>query len=197
VAHGRSLDDLLRAACCSASGLLLALASSPPLAARNNLPPFFYFERQAVFGLLALAIMFLVSMMSPAAIRRWAVLGFVGAFLTLLALPVIGTDFGKGAVRWLSLGFVSVQPSEFMKPCLAVLAAWFLAAGQEINGPPGKMLSLGVTLAVGLPAGHAARFRPGGAGAVRLGGDVFRRRRADRPDPGAGGLAVAGRGRGL
>ncbi len=130
------------------TGLLLALASSPPLASRNNLPPFFYFERQAVFGLVALAIMFLVSMMSPAAIRRWAVLGFLAALLTMLTLPFIGTDFGKGAVRWLSLGFVSVQPSEFVKPCLAVVAAWFLAAGQEINGPPGKTLSLGVTLAV-------------------------------------------------
>jgi cell division protein FtsW len=98
-------------------GLLLALAASPPLASRNNLPPFYYFERQAVFGVAALAMMILVSMMSPTAIRRWAVLGFVATFLAL-ALPFIGTDFGKGAVRWYSLGFASLQPSEFLKPCL-------------------------------------------------------------------------------
>ncbi|MGY6534102.1 MAG: peptidoglycan glycosyltransferase FtsW [Pararhodobacter sp.] len=128
-------------------GLLLALASSPPLATRNNLPAFFYFERQAMFGALALLAMFLVSLMSPITIRRWAVVGCAGAFVTLMLLPVIGTDFGKGATRWISLGFASVQPSEFLKPCLAIVAAWFLAAGQEVNGPPGKTLSLGLVLA--------------------------------------------------
>ena len=131
-----------------AAGLLLALASSPPLATRNNLPPFYYFERQMIFGAVAITAMFLVSMMSPATIRRWAVVGFAAALATLLMLPFIGTDFGKGAVRWISFGFASVQPSEFMKPCLAVLAAWLLAAGQDLNGPPGRMLSFGVTLAV-------------------------------------------------
>ena len=131
-----------------AAGLLLALASSPPLATRNNLPPFYYFERQIIFGAVAIAAMFLVSMMSPATIRRWAVVGFAASLVALLMLPFIGTDFGKGAVRWISFGFASVQPSEFMKPCLAVLAAWLLAAGQDLNGPPGRILSFGVTLAV-------------------------------------------------
>jgi cell division protein FtsW len=71
--------------------------------------------------------------------------------LVLLALPVIGTDFGKGATRWLSLGFTSVQPSEFLKPMLVVTTAWMLAAGQEPNGPPGRLMSLFATMAaVGL-----------------------------------------------
>jgi len=130
-----------------AVGLLLALASSPPLAARNQLPAFHYFERHAVYALLSVTVMLLVSMRSPESIRRWGVLGFAIGFVTLLALPVIGTDFGKGAVRWLSLGFTSVQPSEFVKPCLAVTAAWLLAAGQDLNGPPGRLMSLGVTMA--------------------------------------------------
>lgn len=131
-----------------AAGLLLSLASSPPLATRNNLPPFYYFERQMFFGAVAIAAMFLVSMMAPATIRRWAVVGFVASFATLLMLPFIGTDFGKGAVRWISFGFASVQPSEFMKPCLAVFAAWMLAAGQDLNGPPGKAMSFAITLSV-------------------------------------------------
>jgi cell division protein FtsW (lipid II flippase) len=38
-------------------------------------------------------------------------------------LPLIGTDFGKGAVRWLRLpGGMSVQPSEFLKPCFVAAA---------------------------------------------------------------------------
>lgn len=130
-----------------AIGLLLSLASSPPLAARNNLPAFYYFNRQAVFGVLALGVMLAVSMMPPALVRRWAVVGFGASMLVLLVLPVVGTDFGKGATRWLSLGFTSVQPSEFLKPMLAVTTAWMLAAAQEPNGPPGRLMSLGATLA--------------------------------------------------
>jgi len=123
-------------------GLLLALASSPPLASRHSLPPFHYFQRHAVFATLSVSIMLLVSMRSPETIRRWGVLGFALGFLTLLALPVIGSDFGKGAVRWLNLGFTTIQPSEFVKPCLAVTSAWLLAAGADLNGPPGRRLSL-------------------------------------------------------
>ena len=128
-----------------AVGLLLSLASTPPLAARNNLSAFYYFNRQAAFGVVAILIMLGVSMMSPAAIRRWAVLGWAASMLLLLALPFVGTDFGKGAVRWLSLGFTSVQPSEFLKPALVVATAWMLAAALEPNGPPGKIMSLAVT----------------------------------------------------
>lgn len=123
-------------------GLLLGFAASPPLASKTGLPPFYYVERQAMFGGLALIAMFLTSMMSPLLVRRLAVVGFVGAFIALIGLPFFGTDFGKGAMRWYSLGFASVQPSEFLKPGFIVVAAWLLAAGQEINGPPGRLWSL-------------------------------------------------------
>lgn len=130
-----------------AIGLLLALASSPPLAARNHVSAFYYFQRHALYASLSMLVMFVVSMQSPETIRRWGVLGFGIGFISLAVLPFVGTDFGKGAVRWLSLGFTSIQPSEFVKPCLAIAAAWLLAAGQDVNGPPGKLLSLGIVLA--------------------------------------------------
>ncbi|MEJ6398430.1 putative lipid II flippase FtsW [Yoonia sp. 208BN28-4] len=122
-------------------GMLLGLASSPPLAARNGLEPFHYVTRQAVFGSMAMIAMIAVSMMSPQLVRRLAVLAFIAAFIALAGLPFFGTDFGKGAVRWYSLGFASVQPSEFLKPAFVVAAAWLLAAGQEVGGPPGKTYS--------------------------------------------------------
>jgi cell division protein FtsW len=131
-----------------AIGLLLGLASSPPLAGRNGFDPFHYVERQAIFGGLALIAMLLTSMMSPTLVRRLAVLGFLGAFVALVFLPVFGTDFGKGAVRWYSLGFASLQPSEFLKPGFIVVAAWLLAASQEINGPPGRIWSFALCMAI-------------------------------------------------
>ena len=65
------------------------------------------------------------------------------SFVALAALPIFGTDFGKGAVRWFSLGFASFQPSEFLKPGFVIVTAWLMAAAAEVNGPPGKTISLG------------------------------------------------------
>lgn len=131
-----------------AVGLLLGLAASPPLAAKNGFEPFHYVQRQAFFGGVALLAMMLTSMMSPTLVRRLAVIGFVAAFVALALLPVFGTDFGKGATRWYSLGFASVQPSEFLKPGFIVAAAWMMAASQDLNGPPGKTWSLALCCAI-------------------------------------------------
>ena len=129
-------------------GLLLGLAASVPLAERNGFGNFHYVARQAVFGGTALLTMVVTSMMPPVLVRRLAVLGFAAAFVALALLPVLGTDFGKGATRWYSLGFASVQPSEFLKPGFIVVAAWMLAAAQEINGPPGKLWSFGLCVTI-------------------------------------------------
>ena len=129
-------------------GLMLGLASSPPLAAKNGLEPFHYVTRQAVFGGMAMIVMIGVSMMTPQVVRRLAVIGFACAFVALAFLPILGTDFGKGAVRWYSLGFASVQPSEFLKPGFVVVAAWMLAASQAVGGPPGKLYSFILTVVI-------------------------------------------------
>jgi cell division protein FtsW len=129
-------------------GILLGLAASPPLAAKNGFDPFHYVQRQAVFGGLALTAMLITSMMGPVLVRRLAVMGFLVAFAALLMLPVFGTDFGKGATRWYSLGFAAIQPSEFLKPGFIVVAAWMMAAAQDLGGPPGRMWSFILTFVI-------------------------------------------------
>ncbi|SEN93093.1 peptidoglycan glycosyltransferase FtsW [Palleronia pelagia] len=129
-------------------GLLLGLASSPPLAARNGFEPFHYVERQVIFGGAALVTLLVTTMMSPTLVRRLGVLGFIVTFVALLGLPFAGTDFGKGAVRWYSLGFASLQPSEFLKPGFVVVAAWMISASQHLGGPPGKSYSFMLTVAI-------------------------------------------------
>ena len=129
-------------------GMLLGLAASVPLASRNGLPPFYYVQREAFFGGIALVVMFGCSMLTPDQVRRVGVVGFAFAFLALISLPVLGTDFGKGAVRWFSLGFASVQPSEFLKPGFIIVTAWLMAASAEVGGPPGKSISFVMTVVI-------------------------------------------------
>lgn len=129
-------------------GLLLGLAASVPLAEKNGLDPFYYVTRQAFFGGVGLIAMILVSMMSPGMVRRMGVLGFFVSFVLLMLLPLLGTDFGKGATRWYSLGFASFQPSEFLKPCFVIICAWLMAAAQEIHGPAGRLYSFILAITV-------------------------------------------------
>ena len=129
-------------------GLLLGLAASPPLAERNGFSAFHYVERQVLFGGLAIATMFAFTLMSPRTVRRLAILGFCVSFIALALLPLFGTDYGKGAVRWFSLGFGSIQPSEFLKPGFIVLAGWMIAASNEVAGPPGKSYSFAIAMLI-------------------------------------------------
>ncbi len=131
-----------------AIGILLGLAASVPLAERNGLDPFHYVQRQLFFGGLGLTVMVVFSMMAPQQVRRLGVIGFVIAFVALALLPMFGTDYGKGAVRWFSLGFGSIQPSEFLKPGFVVVSAWLIAASHEVGGPPGRSYSFGLAVAI-------------------------------------------------
>ena len=124
-----------------ALGLVLGLAASPPLAHKNDLWTYHYVVRHAVFALMALGVIAAVSMCSVTIIRRWGVLLFLGALAATMALPWLGTDFGKGATRWYSLGFFSLQPSEFLKPAFVLAAAWLMWGSFERFGPPGRTLS--------------------------------------------------------
>lgn len=148
----RSIDRVSLAAVLGlmAVGLLLGLAASPSLAERNGLGTFHYVNRQLIFGGASLFGMVFLSLQTPQMIRRISVLGFFAVFAAVLLLPVLGTDYGKGATRWYSLGIISLQPSEFLKPTFVIFAAWMMAASKDLDGPPGMMMSfiVAVTLAV-------------------------------------------------
>ena len=131
-------------------GVLLGLAASPPLAAKNGYMPLHYVNRQLVFGILAITVMFLFSMLSPKMLRRLGVIGFLLSFIALAFLPIFGTDFGKGSIRWYSLGFSSIQPSEFLKPFFVIITAWLISVSFEINGPPGKAISFLIAILVSI-----------------------------------------------
>jgi cell division protein FtsW len=131
-------------------GILLGFAASVPLAERNDLPPYTYVTRQLMLGGIGMAVMVALSMISPAAVRRIGVLGFALSFVALMLLPFVGTDLGKGAVRWINFGFTTVQPSEFLKPGFIILAGWLIAASQDLNGPSGKLGSLAVAFVIAL-----------------------------------------------
>jgi cell division protein FtsW len=107
-------------------GALLVTAASPSVAERIHLPTFYFVIHQAVMLAPTLALLVGVSLLSPRGVRRLAFGLFVVAFLLTGLTLVAGTEI-KGATRWVSLGPVSLQPSEFLKPAFAVVSAWLFA----------------------------------------------------------------------
>jgi cell division protein FtsW len=107
-------------------GALLIFAASPAVAERIGTDAMHFVRRQLALLPVAVSLMLFVSMLSPRAIRRIALVGFVVS-LALVAFTFVGGVEIKGARRWINVPGFSLQPSEFVKPCFAVLAAWMFA----------------------------------------------------------------------
>jgi len=82
--------------------------------------------RQAVRLGIALTVMLVIAQISPLSYRKWAVPVFVLGMLMLIAVLLFG-HVGKGAQRWLDLGFMKFQPSEIMKLIVPIMIAWFIS----------------------------------------------------------------------
>ena len=82
--------------------------------------------RQATRLAFAFALMFLVAQLSPSIIERWSLWIFLIGIAMLVAVLWVG-HVGKGAQRWLDLGFFRFQPSELMKLAVPMVIAWYLS----------------------------------------------------------------------
>jgi cell division protein FtsW len=126
-------------------GVILILAASPAVAQRLHLDGFYFVRRQFAMLVPALALMIGVSLLNPLQIRRLAVLGLAAGFALLVLTFFYGVEI-KGAKRWIALGAFSLQPSEFVKPCFAVVSAWMLAEQKKGDGVPGNLISTALFL---------------------------------------------------
>jgi cell division protein FtsW len=110
-----------------AIGLMLAFAASPaatgsPLAAGD----FRYAAKQIAFAGVACVILGFTSLLSVRAIKLSAALIYALALIGSTVVLFTGDEV-LGAKRWIDFGWMTLQPSEFLKPGFAVLGAAVLA----------------------------------------------------------------------
>lgn len=103
----------------------------------------YFFKKQLLGFVLGLAGMIAVSFLDPNRLRRLGLPALIVSLLLLLLvfLPGVGKT-SYGATRWLSLGPLSVQPSEIAKYGLILFTAGYFARS------PGRMRTLRGTLPV-------------------------------------------------
>lgn len=113
-----------------ALGYILMLAASPAVAVRIGASREMFILKQVIFLCIAGAIVLGVSSLSRTGIKRLALIGGLLALAATFMTLVHGIEI-KGARRWIALPMMSVQPSEFLKPCFAVVTGWLLAERRE------------------------------------------------------------------
>ena len=113
------------------SGLFFSLAVSPVEAGHLKANQYYFLIKQSVFLFISVALMVTISILPKEFTRKISLILFVFSLLGVLLTLVIGFSSG-GASRWISVfGIITIQPSEFLKPCLIILSAWFFARSKE------------------------------------------------------------------
>jgi cell division protein FtsW len=132
------------------AGIVIDMAASPPVAARLGLPTFHFVNRQIGYLAVTIAVAFLVSLASPRAVRRTALLLYIVSMALVCATLVYGAEV-KGARRWISIAGIGIQPSEFAKPAFVILTAWLFSEAAQRKGVPAAILGLGLLPATLIP----------------------------------------------
>jgi cell division protein FtsW len=128
-------------------GVVMSLAASPAVAERIGYDGLHFVRRYLALLPVTIGVIWLVSLQTPRMIRRIAFIG-LGIGLALLALTfVVGAEI-KGARRWINFPLLSLQPSEFVKPCFIVVAAWLFSEQKLRRGFPGNLISAALLLLI-------------------------------------------------
>ncbi|MSS45829.1 putative lipid II flippase FtsW [Cutibacterium sp. WCA-380-WT-3A] len=113
-------------------GVLMGLSSSSVYSQSLGYGPYHFAFRQALFLVIGAIGAVVVSRLSEAHLRKLGGIAYAAVCLMLvLVLTALGSDAGKGNQSWLSVGSVSLQPSEFAKFALVLIGASYMSSRRE------------------------------------------------------------------
>jgi cell division protein FtsW len=113
-------------------GLTMVFISSTVMANAQYQDPYFFVKRQSVYALLGVGALVLGRTTDYHVYKRYAYWVLLAALigLVLVFVPHIGAKV-RGSARWLRLGPVTLQPSEFAKLAMVIFLAYSLSRKQE------------------------------------------------------------------
>ena len=109
-----------------AFGLVMVYSATSAKATLGNSDPGYYLKRQSLYALVGVIAMVVAARTPFSTWRRLSPM-LVLASLTLLAAVLVLATPVNGARRWIGIGPIVFQPSEFAKVAVAVWAAAYLA----------------------------------------------------------------------
>jgi cell division protein FtsW len=153
-------------------GLTMVFISSHVMAQSQYHDPYFFIKRQSIYAFVGVLALFTGRFVNY---QRYRALVYPLLFISLITLvlvfvPGIGTRV-RGAARWLRVGPLTLQPSEFAKLAMVLFMAYSLARKQDKM----KYFSIGFLphmIVAGLFIGLIAK-EPDFGTAMTLAGIVF------------------------
>jgi cell division protein FtsW len=109
-----------------AFGLVMVYSASSARAALAADDPAYYLKRQAVYALLGIVALVVLSRTDYRRLRYLVPPLLIGSLVLLVAVLAAGTAV-NGSRRWITLGPATIQPSELAKLALALWAAAYLS----------------------------------------------------------------------
>src|ERR1700744_4491688 len=115
-------------------GLVMVLSTSSVQDLAEGLPAYSDFKKQLLGALVGLPVMYLAARSSPRLFRAVAypLLGVSILGLLLTLIPSVGKS-AYGASRWIAIGPLQLQPSEFAKLALVLWGADRLARKERLR----------------------------------------------------------------
>lgn len=102
--------------------------------------------RQCIRLGIAFSAMAIIAQLRTQWLERWTPWLYSVGLLLLIAVLLVG-DIGKGAQRWLDLGFIRFQPSEMMKLAVPMMVAWYLS-DKRLPPSPSRLSIAGALIVV-------------------------------------------------
>ncbi|MFT6659013.1 FtsW/RodA/SpoVE family cell cycle protein [Maritalea sp.] len=125
------------------AGVMMSFAASPAVAVRLGLNEWHFTIRHIIFLVPTIGVLIAGSFLTAQQARRLA-LAVLIVMSVLMALTLfVGTEV-KGSQRWLSIVGFSIQPSEFVKPAFAIIAAWLISEQMREPGLPGHLITFAI-----------------------------------------------------
>jgi cell division protein FtsW len=119
-------------------GLVMVYSATSGSAALGNANPLGFVERQAIYAILGLALLVVVSRVELDRLRAFAPTLVMAALILCLGVLAVGSRI-NGARRWIGVGPLVFQPSEVAKLALVVWTAAYLSR----RSPPRTLKELG------------------------------------------------------
>lgn len=129
------------------TSVVMVYSASAVIAMERNNDPYLYLFKQGAWALLGLVLVPIVMRIDYRNYRQPSVVWTGVALVALALLAALFTHPIKGASRWLNLGPVGIQPSEFAKIVVIMFVASLLEKRMDrIDEPQHALLPIGLVL---------------------------------------------------
>ncbi len=144
----QNLDKTLLFIVCMIVTMSLLTIGSATHINQDGLALYDFIEKQTAFFLLNMVVVLISFRFDYRSLKHWERPMYAGNLLLLLAVMFVGTS-ALGAQRWIEIGPITIQPSEFSKIIMIICTASMLT--RRINKLETYRSLLPVALYVGVP----------------------------------------------